>query len=226
MDKLAQSLAPAPSQWHRRGMTDQPGPPAPLRLAHPYDGPPSAAPDRPIRRLLLFCGSREGADPQHRATAGAVGALLAARGVTLVYGGGALGLMGAVARAARDGGGRVEGVIPAFLMALEVALDGLDRLEVVDSLHTRKARMFEDADAVLALPGGIGTLDELIEILSWRNLRLHDRPILLLGDGGFWDPFLALLAHLEATGFVGAGACAHVCHLPSLGALEALLPPG
>jgi uncharacterized protein (TIGR00730 family) len=207
-------------------MTDAPGRPALRDVAHPYDAPPVAAPAGPIRRLLLFCGSRAGSDPRHMATAGALGALLAARGVTLVYGGGALGLMGAAGRAARDGGGRVEGVIPSFLKALEVALDGLDRLEVVDSLHTRKARMFDAADAVLALPGGIGTLDELVEILSWRNLRLHDRPVLLLGDGGFWEPFLALLAHLEATGFVGRDVLAHVTHLPSLAALEALLPPG
>lgn len=193
---------------------------------HPHDWPPAVAPLRPIRRLLLFCGSRAGADPRHAATAAAVGALLAARGVTLVYGGGALGLMGAAGRAARDAGGRVEGVIPDFLASLEVALEGLDRLDVVDSLHTRKARMFDGADVVLALPGGIGTLDELVEILSWRNLRLHDRPVLLLGDGGFWEPFLALLAHLEATGFTAPGVLAHVCHLPSLAALEALLPPG
>ncbi len=207
-------------------MTDAPEPRPSGPRAHPYSAPPAPAPGGPIRRLLLFCGSRDGADPRHRATARAVGQLLAARGVTLVYGGGALGLMGAAGRAARDAGGRVEGVIPAFLEALEVALDGLHSLEVVDSLHTRKARMFAQVDAVLALPGGIGTLDELVEILSWRNLRLHDRPILLLGEGGFWEPFLALLRHLEAEGFVGAGALAHVCHLPSVAALEALLPPG
>ncbi len=226
MDKLAQRLAPPPPQWHRRVMPDFPGVPPSPPVAHPHDAPPAAAAPGPIRRLLVFCGSRAGADPRHAATAAAVGALLAARGVTLVYGGGALGLMGALARAARSAGGRVEGVIPAFLRDLEVALDGLDRLDVVDSLHTRKARMFETADAVLALPGGIGTLDELIEVLSWRNLRLHDRPLLLLGDGGFWEPFLALLAHLEASGFAGAHVRAHVCHLPSVAALEALLPPG
>ncbi|WP_235945221.1 TIGR00730 family Rossman fold protein [Thermaurantiacus tibetensis] len=208
------------------GMKDEPRRSAAGAAApHPFEAPPAASAPGPIRRLLLFCGSRAGADPRHAATARAVGALLARHGVTLVYGGGALGLMGEAARAARAAGGRVEGVIPAFLRDLEVALDGLDRLEVVDSLHTRKARMFENADAVLALPGGMGTLDELVELLSWRSLRLHDRPILLLGDGGFWEPFLALLAHLEACGFAGPAVRAHVCHLPSVAALEALLPP-
>ncbi|MFQ3595334.1 MAG: TIGR00730 family Rossman fold protein [Sphingomonadaceae bacterium] len=192
--------------------------------AHPYDAPPAASPETAIRRLLVFCGSRDGWNPRHGETAAAVGRLLGERGVTLVYGGGALGLMGVLGRAALAAGGRVEGVIPAFLMDLEVAQAGLSDLAVVDSLHTRKARMFEAADAVLALPGGIGTLDELVEILSWRNLRLHDRPILLLGDGGFWEPFVALIAHMEREGFVGAGVGAHICHLPSVAALEALLP--
>jgi uncharacterized protein (TIGR00730 family) len=192
--------------------------------AHPHDAAPVGSPDIVLRRLLVFCGSRTGHNPDHRATAAAVGHALAARGVTLVYGGGALGLMGVMSRAAIAAGGRVEGVIPRFLMDLEVAQGGLSELAVVDSLHTRKARMFAGADAVLALPGGVGTLDELVEILSWRNLGLHDRPVFLLGDGGFWRPFVALLAHLEQEGFVRAGSVAPVCHLPSVAALEALLP--
>jgi uncharacterized protein (TIGR00730 family) len=191
---------------------------------HPYDMAPAPGEVRDVRRLLVFCGSRAGANPAHGATAAAVGRLLASRGVTLVYGGGALGLMGEVARAALAGGGAVVGVIPSFLKALEVAQDGLSELLVVDSLHRRKAVMFERADAVLALPGGLGTIDELVEILSWRNLRLHDRPVLLLGDGGYWEPFLALLRHVAAEGFAGPDIAGHVRLLPSVAALEALLP--
>jgi hypothetical protein len=190
---------------------------------HPYDMAPAPGAARAIRRLLVFCGSRAGVDPAHAATAAAVGRLLAGRGVTLVYGGGALGLMGVLARAALQAGGAVEGIIPSFLKDLEVAQAGLTELLVVDSLHTRKAVMFERADAVLALPGGLGTIDELVEILSWRNLRLHDRPVWLLGDGDYWEPFVALLRHLGAAGFAGPEVTAHVRLLPSVAALEALL---
>jgi hypothetical protein len=143
--------------------------------------------------------------------------------VTLVYGGGALGLMGEMARAALAGGGRVEGVIPRFLMDLEVAQPGLSELVVVDSLHSRKAEMFDRSDAVLALPGGVGTLDEIIELLSWRNLRLHERPMWLMGPPGFWAPLLSLLAHLEAQGFASPGLAGVLTLLDGPEALEALL---
>lgn len=190
---------------------------------HPHDLPPADAVERPIGRLLVFCGSRPGRDPAHARTARDVGHRLAERGVTLVYGGGGLGLMGEMARAALQAGGRVEGIIPRFLMELEVAQPGLSELVVVESLHLRKAEMFARADAVLALPGGIGTLDELIEILSWRNLRLHSRPVLLLGDGDFWQPFLVLLEHLAAAGFVNKAVTAQLRLLPDVAALDALL---
>jgi len=190
---------------------------------HPFDSAPHPAFLPPIRRLLVFCGSRTGHDPRHAAQARALGALLARRGVTLVYGGGALGLMGELARAAMAGGGRVEGVIPRFLMDLEVAQPGLAELVIVESLHLRKAEMFARADAVLALPGGVGTLDELVELLSWRNLRLHDRPLLMMGAGGFWDPLVALLAHIEAEGFTGPGLDRTLVSLDGPEALEALL---
>lgn len=192
---------------------------------HPYQSPlPSTEPKR-IRRLLVFCGSRPGHDPAHARLATELGQMLGRNGVTLVYGGGALGLMGEVARAAMAEGGRVEGVIPRFLMELEVAETGLSELVVVESLHVRKAEMFARADAVLALPGGIGTLDELVEILSWRNLRLHSRPILLLGAQDFWDPFVRLLHHLVETGFAHEGVVAELRLLPSVTELEALLGP-
>jgi hypothetical protein len=191
--------------------------------SHPYDLEPALADVSDIRRLLVFCGSRPGRDPAHAGMAAALGRTLAARGVTLVYGGGALGLMGEMARAALAAGGEVVGVIPSFLKELEVAQEGLSELIVVDSLHRRKAVMFEKADAVLALPGGLGTVDELVEILSWRNLRLHDRPVWLLGED-FWAPFLSLLAHLADAGFAGPDIGRHLRVFPSVAALEALLP--
>lgn len=193
--------------------------------AHPLDSPAPLADCRPIRRLLVFCGSRSGVDPRHAALAAEVGRLLAARGVGLVYGGGALGLMGEIGRATLAGGGRAEGVIPRFLKDWEVAEPRCRDMTVVDNLHTRKAVMFERADAVLALPGGIGTLDELVEILSWRNLRLHAKPVWLMGDGDFWAPFLALLRHLVDHGFAGRDVTASIETLPGPAALAARLSP-
>lgn len=198
--------------------------------AHPLDSPapsPAAAgrpAPGPVRSLLVFCGSRSGADPRHAALAREVGVLLARRRVRLVYGGGALGLMGEIGRAVIGAGGEATGVIPKFLMDWEVAEPLCTDMRVVDSLHTRKAAMFAESDAVLALPGGLGTLDELIEILSWRNLRLHARPVWLLGDGGYWAPFRALLAHVVGEGFAGTDVEALVTELDGLDALAALLP--
>jgi uncharacterized protein (TIGR00730 family) len=194
--------------------------------AHPLDSMPAPIGDaRAIRRVLVFCGSRSGADPAHAALAAEVGRLFAARGIGLVYGGGALGLMGEIGRATLAGGGTAEGVIPRFLKEWEVAEPLCEDMTVVDSLHTRKAVMFERADAVLALPGGLGTLDELVEILSWRNLRLHAKPVWLLGGGDFWAPFLALLRHLVDAGFAGADILDGLEPLPDLPALAARLSP-
>ncbi len=194
--------------------------------AHPLDSMPAPLADaRAIRRVLVFCGSRSGADPRHAALAAEAGRLFAARGIGLVYGGGALGLMGEIGRAVLAGGGTAEGVIPRFLKDWEVAEPLCRDMTVVDSLHTRKAVMFERADAVLALPGGLGTLDELVEILSWRNLRLHAKPVWLLGDGAFWAPFVALLRHLVAEGFAGPEILDSLESLPDLPALAARLSP-
>lgn len=193
--------------------------------AHPLDSPAPITDRRPVRRVLVFCGSRSGADPRHAALAAGVGRLLAERGIGLVYGGGALGLMGEIGRATLAGGGHAEGVIPRFLKDWEVAEPTCHDMTVVDSLHTRKAVMFERADAVLALPGGLGTLDELVEILSWRNLRLHAKPVWLMGDGDFWAPFRALLGHLVDQGFAGREVTAAIETLPDLGALAARLSP-
>ena len=159
-----------------------------------------------IQSLLLFCGSRAGHDPAHAELAAGLGRLCAMRGITLVYGGGRVGLMGVAARACMAGGGRVIGIIPRLLMTSEIAQDGLDELHVVETLHERKALMHRLSDAIIALPGSIGTLDELFESLTWRELGIHAKPIWLLGgdshDGGnYWQPLTALLAHIAAAGF-------------------------
>lgn len=159
-----------------------------------------------IRSLLLFCGSRTGHDPAHAELAAGLGRLCAARGITLVYGGGRVGLMGVAARACKADGGRVIGIIPRLLMTTEVAQDGLDELHVVETLHERKALMHRLSDAIIALPGSIGTLDELFESLTWRELGIHDKPIWLLGGastegGSYWQPLAALLAHIGTAGF-------------------------
>jgi len=176
-----------------------------------------------IRSVCLFCGSRPGTDPAHAATAEAFGRLLAARGVTLVYGGGAVGLMGAAARAAKAAGGEVIGVIPRLLMREEIAQAGLDELVVVETLHERKALMHLRSDAFVALPGSIGTLDELFEAITWRELGIHSKPILLLGANGYWRPFIHLLRHLDAEGFAPPDLFDVVEELPDLEALAARL---
>ena len=154
-----------------------------------------------IASLLLFCGSRAGHDPAHTEMAAAFGTLLGERGVRLVYGGGGIGLMGIAASACLAAGGAVVGVIPRSLMTAEIAQSGLSEMIVTETLHERKAVMHARADAIIALPGGIGTLDELFETLTWRELGLHDKPVWLLGSNHYWRPFRDLLTHLQAQGF-------------------------
>ncbi|MBL6079492.1 TIGR00730 family Rossman fold protein [Belnapia sp. T18] len=157
----------------------------------------------PIRSVAVFCGSRPGADPAHAAAAEALGRALAETGITLVYGGGGVGLMGMVAEAAIAAGGRVHGAIPEFLTRIERPHPKVTELEVTDGMHSRKTRMYEMADAFIALSGGLGTMDELMEVLTWRQLGLHDKPIILLDIAGWAQPFLALVEHLVAAGFAG-----------------------
>lgn len=154
-----------------------------------------------ITSLLLFCGSRTGHDPAHAQLAAGLGDLCARQGITLVYGGGRVGLMGVAARACLAGGGRVIGIIPRLLMTSEIAQDGLTELHVVETLHERKALMHRLSDAIIALPGSIGTLDELFESLTWRELGIHDKPIWLMGGQDYWRPLTALLGHIGAAGF-------------------------
>ncbi|MBK1661846.1 LOG family protein [Paracraurococcus ruber] len=155
-----------------------------------------------IRSVAVFCGARPGTDPAHLAAARALGAGLAAEGMTLVYGGGGIGLMGAVAEATAAAGGRVHGVIPEFLTRVERPSAHAAEMEVTTSMHTRKTRMFELADAFVTLSGGLGTLDETVEILTWRQLGLHDKPVIILDIGGWAQPLLALVEALIAQGFV------------------------
>ncbi|MGZ4463471.1 MAG: LOG family protein [Gaiellaceae bacterium] len=155
-----------------------------------------------LHRVCVFCAAAQGSDPAHARAAAAAGRALAERGIGLVYGGGRRGLMGELANAALEVGGEVIGIIPRDLVELELAHDGLIDLRVVDSLHERKALMNELADGFVALPGGFGTLDELMETVTWSQLALHRKPIGLLDVGGFWQPLLALVDHLVETGFV------------------------
>jgi uncharacterized protein (TIGR00730 family) len=155
----------------------------------------------PIRSVAVFCGARLGADPAHAEAARELGAAIAEAGMTLVYGGGGVGLMGEVARAAVSAGGRVRGVIPEFLTRVERPYDALTELEVTGSMHARKTRMYELADAFVTLSGGLGTLDETVEVLTWRQLGLHDKPIVVLDVKGWARPFLALLEAVIAQGF-------------------------
>jgi hypothetical protein len=163
---------------------------------------PAAPPASPkIRALCVYCGSSAAVDARYRAAASELGAGLAEAGIELVFGGGRVGLMGLAADAALARGGRVTGIIPARLRDAELAHKGVSELAVVDTMHARKALMAERADAFAILPGGIGTLDETFEILSWKQLRLHDKPIYLVDVVGYWAPLRRLLDHVVATGF-------------------------
>jgi hypothetical protein len=177
----------------------------------------------PIRSVAVFCGSRPGADPAHAAAAEALGRALAQAGLTLVYGGGGIGLMGKVAEAAITAGGRVHGVIPEFLTRMERAYPDVTELEVTDGMHSRKTRMYELSDAFIALSGGLGTMDELMEVLTWRQLGLHDKPIILLDIGGWAQPLFALFEHLVRQGFVGEDGRQLFTLAPDVPAAMALL---
>lgn len=155
-----------------------------------------------MRRICVFCGASAGRGAAYRALAQAVGRGLAERDIAVVYGGGRVGLMGALADAALAAGGEVTGVIPRRLVDRELAHPGLTELHVVDTLHERKARMAELADGFIALPGGLGTLEELSEVASWAQLDLHVKPIGLLGPNGYWAPLMAWLDQAVAEGFI------------------------
>lgn len=157
---------------------------------------------RAIATVCVFCGSSEGTQPHYAAAAHELGRLLAQQGITLVYGGGHVGLMGHLADAAIAAGGRVVGVIPEHLMRPEVAHQQLAELIVVDSMHTRKRTMAERADAFIVLPGGYGTFEEMFEMVTWLQLRLHAKPVGIVNSRGYFDHLLAFLRHAAAEGFI------------------------
>ncbi|HEY7689186.1 MAG TPA: TIGR00730 family Rossman fold protein [Dongiaceae bacterium] len=154
-----------------------------------------------IDSVCVYCGSGFGANPRHRAAAQRLGELLGRNGIQLVYGGGRVGLMGVVAEAVLAQGGRVIGVIPEHLQTKEVGHLGLTELRVVPNMHERKELMFQLSDGFVILPGGFGTLDEAFEMITWRQLRLHDKPIILLDNDGYWTPLVRLNEHIVKEGF-------------------------
>jgi uncharacterized protein (TIGR00730 family) len=156
------------------------------------------------RRVAVYCGSANGTDPAFLAEAGALGTAIAVAGLGMVYGGASVGLMGAVADAALAGGAEVIGVLPEVLSGSEIAHSRLTHLEVVKTMHARKARMVHLADAFLILPGGYGTLDELMEIVTWKQLRLHAKPCVLINTAGYWNGLLEFLDTAVEAGFLKA----------------------
>ena len=172
-----------------------------------------------IERLCVYCGSSPGADQRYRDAARTLGAGLAARGIELVYGGGRNGLMGCLADAVLAGGGRATGIIPIHLEHREVAHRGLSELVVVTDMHQRKRVMAERADAFAVLPGGVGTLDETVEILSWRQLGLHQKPIFVVDIAGYWSPLAALFEHIVGARFAAPLVPALISFVPDVAAL-------
>jgi len=186
-----------------------------------------------IKTVCVYCGSGPGANPHFIEAANAFGKILAENRIRLVYGGGSIGLMGALATSVLDHGGTVIGIIPDFLTSRENALTRVQELIVTPDMHERKRLMFERSDAFVALPGGIGTLEELVEQLTWKQLGRHTKPILLANVDGFWEPLLALLAHMRATQFIRPNLAVDVLKaervediLPRLRAAAARVPEG
>lgn len=180
-----------------------------------------------ISRLCVYCGSSGGIDERYRAAARELGDRLAGAGIELIYGGGRVGLMGLIADAALGAGGAVTGIIPSHRRLAEVAHPGLTELVVVAGMHERKRLMAEKADAFAVLPGGIGTLDEMFEILSWKQLELHDKPIFLVDIADYWAPLAVLFDHIVACGFARSetrGLLQVVANVPALMAALAAAP--
>jgi uncharacterized protein (TIGR00730 family) len=185
-----------------------------------------------IRTICVYCGSGEGTNPRFIDAARQLGKIFAEGGIRLVYGGGSVGLMGAVARAVIDHGGDVTGIIPEFLVKKEIVMP-LKDLIITPDMHERKRLMFEHSDAFVALPGGIGTLEELVEQLTWKQLGRHAKPVLLADIDGFWEPLLALFTHMRSTQFIRTNMAVEILKadrvediLPRLRAAAALVAEG
>eukprot|EP00164_Ancoracysta_twista_P008992 GFYU01013173.1.p1 GENE.GFYU01013173.1~~GFYU01013173.1.p1 ORF type:complete len:206 (-),score=68.76 GFYU01013173.1:21-638(-) len=157
---------------------------------------------RTFARICVFCGSKEGKNPAYLNAAVTLGEEMAKRGIGLVYGGGNVGLMGAVSQAVHKGGATVKGILPHSLAPRELSGEGVGEQILVDTLHTRKAMMAENSEAFIALPGGLGTLEELFEVLTWCQLGLHDKPIGVLNADGYWTPTVNMIDHMVKEGFV------------------------
>ncbi len=179
-----------------------------------------------IRSVCVYCGSRFGERKEYADLARTLGRDIARAGYDLVYGGGRVGLMGTIADAALAEQGRVIGIIPEHIRQQEVDHTGLSELHVVASMHERKQMMFERSDAFVVLPGGIGTLDETVEIMTWRQLRLHEKPLLLLDHENYWKPFLDLIAHMETEGFAYGGVRDYLDVVPDVASVIASLAAG
>lgn len=173
--------------------------------------------------ICVFCGSRSGARPGYEAAALETGAMLARNRWRLVYGAGDVGLMGTVARAVQAKGGLTFGVIPIHLVQREVGRTSLDSYVVTETMHERKKVMFMNADAIVMLPGGAGSLDEFFEVLTWRQLGLHDKPVVLLNTEGYWDPLMGLIDHVIKEGFAGETMRDYVTLAADVPAAEAAL---
>jgi len=175
------------------------------------------------KSVCVYCGSRDGTAPAYAAAAIATGQMLAKNDWRLVYGAGDVGLMGKVANAVQSAGGRTFGVIPTHLMDWEVGKRDLDTFVITETMHERKKVMFMNADAVVVLPGGAGSLDEFFEALTWRQLGLHEKPIILLNIDGFWDPLTDLLNHVVQSGFAGDNILSFADTAPNVASLEKML---
>ncbi len=180
--------------------------PAPLNLAaseqwNPNSETSSTSEKIAIRSVCVYCGSSSRVNQRYKDNAKTIGTMLAQKGIDVVYGGGRVGLMGIVADAAMNAGGKVIGIIPQHIQAKEIEHHGITELHVVDSMHTRKRMMAEKSDAFVVLPGGFGTLDEAFEIITWKQLQLHEKPIIIFDDNGFWDPLIKLMDNLINEGF-------------------------
>ncbi|MCV6546610.1 MAG: TIGR00730 family Rossman fold protein [Cohaesibacter sp.] len=158
-----------------------------------------------LKRICVYCGSGAGTDPAYAAAAKILGQSMAEQDIELVYGGGSIGLMGITAKSVIDHGGRVTGIIPSFLQQREVMLDSVQQLIITEDMHERKRKMFDCAQAFVALPGGIGTLEELVEMLTWAQLGQHKKPVLLANINDFWDPLMTLLDHMREEQFIRNG---------------------
>jgi len=154
-----------------------------------------------INSLCVFCGSRFGNDPAYEQTARELGAVMADKGIRLIYGGGGIGLMGVVANAVMENGGEVIGVIPKFLDEMEVGKLDITKLIITNNMHERKSKMFELSDGFISLPGGLGTLDETFEIMTWKQLKVHSKPVIILDVSGYWSELSALINALISKGF-------------------------